>query len=100
MDMATPTYLDDTKHWKAYSDSGEPIAPRTSHDTSSSASIDSLRKDFVDIEAQHQPALPAVHQVSVRSKLLFLAAYFLLNLALTLSNKAVLGKVRISYGGS
>jgi len=36
------------------------------------------------------------HQVSLRSKMLFLVAYFLLNLALTLSNKAVLGKVCVS----
>lgn len=37
------------------------------------------------------------HYVPTRSKLLFLAAYFFLNLFLTLSNKAVLGKARYPW---
>ncbi|EME46121.1 hypothetical protein DOTSEDRAFT_70200 [Dothistroma septosporum NZE10] len=58
---------------------------------SSSAQI-ALRKESHDVESQ-QPA-PTEHLVSTRIKLLFLAAYFFLNLFLTLSNKSVLGKAR------
>lgn len=66
-----------------------------SEDRSSSESSsvqDGLLKESGDVEAQ-QPA-PAEHYVSTRMKLLFLGAYFFLNLFLTLSNKSVLGKVR------
>lgn len=48
-----------------------------------------------DTESQ-QDAAPE-HYVPTRSKLLFLAAYFFLNLFLTLSNKAVLGKARFPW---
>lgn len=58
----------------------------------SSSAHDGLLKESHDVESQ-QPA-PAEQYVSTRMKLLFLAAYFLLNLFLTLSNKSVLGKVR------
>lgn len=43
---------------------------------------------------ESQQPSPAEHYVSTRAKLLFLGAYFFLNLFLTLSNKSVLGKVR------
>ena len=55
-------------------------------------SSEGLLKQERDVESQ-QPA-PVEHFVSLRVKLLFLAAYFFLNLFLTLSNKSVLGKVR------
>lgn len=48
-----------------------------------------------DPEAQLDAA--PEHYVPTRSKLLFLAAYFFLNLFLTLSNKAVLGKARFPW---
>lgn len=51
-----------------------------------------ILKEAQDPESQ-QP-IAAEHYVSLRAKLLFLAAYFLLNLFLTLSNKSLLGKVR------
>ena len=57
----------------------------------SSSAQDGLLNEPARIESQ-QPA-PAEHYVSTRVKLLFLAAYFFLNLFLTLSNKSVLGKV-------
>lgn len=47
------------------------------------------------LEAQPQTAA-VEHNVSLRSKLLFLGAWFSLNLVLTISNKAVLAQVRIS----
>lgn len=51
-----------------------------------------------DVESQSpQTAAAAEHYVSTRSKLLFLAAYFFLNLFLTLSNKSVLGTARFPW---
>lgn len=55
---------------------------------------DELLKPEIDVEAQQQTQAPVEHFVSTRTKLIYLAVYFVLNLALTLSNKAVLGKVR------
>lgn len=59
---------------------------------SSYAASEGLLKEGRDLESQ-QPA-PAEHYVSTKAKLFFLAAYFFLNLFLTLSNKSVLGQVR------
>lgn len=65
----------------------------SSTSTSSSSSI-TAPKEARDIESQSpQTTAAAEHYVSVRSKLVFLAAYFFLNLFLTLSNKSVLGTV-------
>ena len=69
---------------------------RDSQDSDSSDLNEYLRKGHLDIEAQKRAALPAEHEISFRSKIVYLSAYFVLNLALTLSNKAVLGKVRNS----
>lgn len=65
---------------------------RSSSESSSHEPSDGLLKEATDLESQ-QPA-PAENYVSTRTKLTFLAAYFFLNLFLTLSNKSVLGKVR------
>lgn len=59
-----------------------------------------LLPDYGRLEAQdlHENAdacVPEERQTPLRSKLLCLSAYFLLNLGLTLFNKAVLGKVRL-----
>lgn len=48
-------------------------------------------------DPESQQEAPPEHFVPLRSKLLFLAAYFFLNLFLTLSNKAVLGKARFPW---
>lgn len=70
---------------------------RSSTESSASSSTeDSITrlKESRDLESQSPQATPvAEHYVSVRSKLVFLAAYFFLNLFLTLSNKSVLGTV-------
>jgi hypothetical protein len=60
--------------------------------------VDSLLADFdKDLEAQLPEAdLQATQEeytVSTRRKLTFLALYFILNLGVTLSNKALLGQV-------
>ncbi|KAK4503433.1 hypothetical protein PRZ48_004348 [Zasmidium cellare] len=68
---------------------------KRSSSESSLAPSDGLLKEDRDIEAQ-QPA-PAEHYVSTRAKLSFLAAYFFLNLFLTLSNKSVLGKAKLPW---
>ncbi|RMX93791.1 hypothetical protein D0867_14085 [Hortaea werneckii] len=52
-----------------------------------------LRKEERDLEAQSHAAPAVEHTVSPKKKLLFLGAWFFFNLALTISNKAVLGKV-------
>ena len=44
--------------------------------------------------AEHQPAQPLEYSVSFGKKLTYLALYFLLNLGLTLTNKAVLERVK------
>ena len=63
---------------------------RSSQDSSSSSE---LLKEIDDTESQRGAQQSAEHRASFTSKLLFLADYFILNLVLTLSNKAVLGKV-------
>ncbi|KAK5175775.1 uncharacterized protein LTR77_000915 [Saxophila tyrrhenica] len=98
--MATTKLLDDNASPTASFIDEKDYKPRDSGETTSTESTDSLRKDYGDLEAQKQPAPPAPpveHQVSFKSKLLFLGAYFILNLALTLSNKAVLGKARFPW---
>jgi len=61
-----------------------------------------LPQEWKDIEAQPillspdappSPTAPAEYRVPARTKYLYLALYFGLNLTLTLFNKAVLGKV-------
>lgn len=76
----------------------EPFRDLRSSTDSSASSISSSSttalKEAQDIESQSpQMTAAAEHYVSVRSKLVFLAAYFFLNLFLTLSNKSVLGTV-------
>ncbi|KXT14843.1 hypothetical protein AC579_4082 [Pseudocercospora musae] len=69
---------------------------RSSSESSSSAPI--LRQS-TDIESQSPQKTDAAAEnyVSTRAKLLFLAAYFFLNLFLTLSNKSVLGTARFPW---
>merc|ERR1712014_515943 len=56
-----------------------------------------LRKEERDLEAQSHAAPAVEHTVSPKKKLLFLAAWFFFNLALTISNKAVLGKAKFPW---
>lgn len=65
-------------------------------ENSDSDSSEALLKEERDLEAQPRPAPALENNVTLRSKLLFLGAWFFFNLALTISNKAVLGKVRIA----
>lgn len=51
-------------------------------------------KEDRDLEAQIHPALAVEHYATLRSRLLFLGAWFFLNMALTISNKVVFDKVR------
>lgn len=69
---------------------------RSSSESTSSSTFLALKEDS-DAEAQLSNSLAAEHYVSTRSKLLFLAAYFCLNLFLTLSNKSVLGKAKFPW---
>lgn len=59
------------------------------------SATDGLMKEEHDVEAQKPEPVAVEHFVSMKAKMLFLAMYFLLNLTLTISNKAVLGKVRL-----
>lgn len=60
-----------------------------------------LHKDERDVEAHRIPlnptttATPLEYTVSMSKKLTYLALYFLLNLSVTLSNKALLRIVRV-----
>lgn len=65
--------------------------------TRENSATDGLLKEEQDVEAQkkEEPIVAVEHYVSMKAKMLFLAMYFLLNLTLTISNKAVLGKVSI-----
>ncbi|GAB1734710.1 hypothetical protein NU195Hw_g131t1 [Hortaea werneckii] len=56
-----------------------------------------LRKEERDVEAQSHAAPAVEHTVSPKKKLLFLGAWFFFNLALTISNKAVLGKAKFPW---
>lgn len=67
-------------------------------DYKTDSEADSLLSDSEkDLEAQlpdsNQPRALEEYTVSTRRKLTFLALYFLLNLGVTLSNKALLGQV-------
>ncbi len=58
------------------------------------------RAEKADIEAQFERAQAAVeseYQVSAATKWAYLAAYFSCNVALTLYNKMILGRVRAIY---
>ena len=94
--MSTTADAAESRLSAEYHDEKDGSLHRSSSESYSSASAEELRKEYGDLEAQKQPNRPAEQQVSYRKKLLFLAVYFVLNLALTLSNKAVLGKVRLS----
>ncbi|CAK1357663.1 unnamed protein product [Cercospora beticola] len=65
--------------------------------SSSTTSTTAALKEGRDIEAQSEQTVAAEHHVPARSKLLFLVAYFFLNLFLTLSNKSVLGTARFPW---
>lgn len=84
----TPDQIRSEKHIDTKHAEGE-IKPQRS--------TESLLKEYRDLESQNQSSQPFEHQAPLRSKLLYLAVYFVLNLALTLSNKALLGKVRLSH---
>ena len=49
------------------------------------------------VRAQSTATIAPEYQIPTRTKYLYLALYFALNLTLTLYNKAVLGKVRQPY---
>lgn len=60
-------------------------------------SSDGLLKEVADVEAQtrtFEKAPPVENPVSTRLKLLYLAAWFLFNLILTVLSKAILQQVR------
>lgn len=65
----------------------------SSGENSDNESSEGLLKQERDLEAQGRSAPAVEHNVTLRAKLLFLAGWFFFNLALTISNKAVLGKV-------
>lgn len=68
----------------------------TSASSPSSSTVSLLEmKEAFDAEAQSSQTAAAEHYVSTRSKFLVLAAYFMLNLFLTLSNKNLLGTVSV-----
>ena len=57
-----------------------------------------LRSNTVDVEAQTKEAIgisAAEYHVPLATKYFYLSIYFALNVALTICNKAVLGKVRL-----
>jgi len=68
----------------------------------SDATSDSLLGEK-DLESQDripttlQPTAPVEYQVSLTRKLVFLGLYFILNLGLTLSNKAVMQRARLPW---
>ena len=68
---------------------------RSSQEISSSPAFDGLLEKRHDVEAQvlEDVSTRSESRISLGRKMLFLGLYFILNLALTLSNKAVLGKV-------
>jgi len=88
-----PRKLSDEEYTEKYNSETERSSMESGRDN---AATDGLLKQEHDIEAQiTKPESSAVeHHVSLRSKYIFLAMYFFLNLTLTISNKAVLGKVR------
>jgi hypothetical protein len=74
---------------KASMDSGSRDSAEFTHKPN-----DGLLELSEERDAESQRVVAPEHYVSTKAKLLFLAAYFFLNLFLTLSNKALLGKVR------
>ncbi|KAF7188467.1 GDP-mannose transporter GONST5 [Pseudocercospora fuligena] len=80
----------------SYNAKSELLSDRSSSESNPSEPI--LRQSTEDIESQSPQKIEAAENyVSTRAKLLFLAAYFFLNLFLTLSNKSVLGTARFPW---
>lgn len=89
--MATTNEYDDKEKY----DSGqEDFSSGSSTPQASHALLEDGRRLEEQAEsAQSTQQIPAEHRSSYAKKLIFLGAYFLLNLTLTISNKALLGKV-------
>lgn len=76
-------------------------SPVDSHFDDSSSESDIKESLLDDVEAQISRTIPvkvaattgAEYDVATRTKLMYLAGYFMLNLSLTIYNKAVLGSV-------
>merc|ERR1712014_14740 len=73
------------------------IAGNSAETSDNESSEGLLRKEERDLEAQSHAAPAVEHTVSTKKKLLFLGAWFFFNLALTISNKAVLGKAKFPW---
>jgi hypothetical protein len=70
------------------------VHEKDSLDHSDSESASSLLLDAQELEAQSELlSAPPQDLVPRRTKMIFVALYFLLNLSLTLSNKSVLSRV-------
>lgn len=70
------------------------IDEKRSSESSSSESANSLMHEARELEQQSQPNTAAPEDlVPRRTKIIFVALYFILNLSLTLSNKSVLSRV-------
>lgn len=73
------------------------IDEKRSSESTSSESAHGLLHEARELEAQTQPSTTSLEDsVPRRTKIIFVAIYFLLNLSLTLSNKSVLSRVSAS----
>lgn len=73
------------------------IDEKRSSESTSSESAHGLLHEARELEAQSQPSTTSPEDlVPRRTKIIFVALYFALNLSLTLSNKSVLSRVSVS----
>lgn len=94
LDVKTPLYNDaDIKNPDAVDNLGQIVKEHIPHDEGLKGDVEALLGDTKSYTAP--PGTAAEYSVATRTKLLYLGGYFMLNLLLTIYNKAVLGGVRI-----
>ncbi|TKA66939.1 hypothetical protein B0A55_10723 [Friedmanniomyces simplex] len=96
--MAEKTYLASPSFEKGKYDShGKPSSDFSTSEFSHSLLQQDARKLEAQVDLPPTQRVPAERQASLSKKLVFLASYFFLNLSLTVSNKAILGKAHFPW---
>ena len=97
--MAQPQYADRSPRDSSPGSNSHSEEYKSSLELETYSEKENLLEEGHSLEAQHtasETILPAEQRTSTKTKFLFLGIYFLLNLGLTISNKAVLSKVSLA----
>jgi hypothetical protein len=93
--MASPPPPDSHRTWSGCTSGSDDtvVDNDTMSEQVASKNVDLEAQPVVRASRENLPPLAMEYRVSARKKLLYLSGYFLLNLSLTLYNKALLGNV-------